>query len=148
MNVNGCAYLTICLPNTFNLLSLSSHSVCFILNNVRQKTKFRVLVPMLIKVQICRLLERIRSVFSHIVRRDTLNLPKPSPPSNAAKPTTQRQPKDPNSAPTATPSSEPTYKPSIKPPIELPTRGPITEGADQPIMHHDHHTHGTLHPHP
>ena len=50
-----------------------------VLNYVRQKMKFRELVPMLIQVQICRLLERIRSVFSHIVRRDTLNLPKPSP---------------------------------------------------------------------
>jgi len=79
MKVNGCTYLMICLHNTFNLLSLCSHSVCFILNCVRQKTKFRVLVPMLIKVQICRLLEMIRSVFSHIVRRDTSNLPKPSP---------------------------------------------------------------------
>ena len=79
MKVNGCAYLPSCLPNTFNLLSLCSHSVCFILNCARQKTKFRVLIPMLIEVQICWLLERIRSVFSHIVRRDTSNLPKPSP---------------------------------------------------------------------
>ena len=50
-----------------------------VLNYVRQKMKFRELVPMLIQVQICRLLERIRSVFSHIVRKDTSNLPKPSP---------------------------------------------------------------------
>ena len=50
-----------------------------VLNYVRQKMKFRVLVPMLIQVHICRLLERIRSVFSHIVRKDTSNLPKPSP---------------------------------------------------------------------
>ena len=78
MKVNGCAYLPSCLPNTFNLLSLCSHSVCFILNCVHQKTKFRVLISILIKVQICRLLEMIRSVFSHIVRRDTSNLPKPS----------------------------------------------------------------------
>ena len=43
------------------------------------KTEFQVLVRMLIKIQICRLPERIQSVFSHIVRKDSSNLPKPSP---------------------------------------------------------------------
>jgi len=50
-----------------------------ILNYVRQKTKFQVLVPMLIKIQICRLPERIRIVFSHIVRKDNPNPLEPSP---------------------------------------------------------------------
>ena len=38
-----------------------------------------VLVPMLMKIQIRRLPERIRSVFSHIVRKDTSNPLEPHP---------------------------------------------------------------------
>ena len=72
MKVNGWAYFTQSLPTKLYLPSLGSHSIKLRgLKNENLGTSSFVLI--------CWLPERIRSVFSHIVRKDTSNLLEPSP---------------------------------------------------------------------